>query len=188
MPLRSTLFQRMWLGSSVWWHFHVRTLGELFIYLSSYPAQTSQTGAGTIKDISASLVTELGGAMQLMGILRLLLDPENMLATANVSSHRNLWQTDTALPLRWIILLVRLKLACSQILILFQVISVVVIPKVYRPWLLRNYFWCCALLMIFFISMTYVFSPLYHLHGRALQMQKWGPLCWEPRAVWSRSK
>lgn len=29
--------------------------------------------------------TELGGAMQLMGILRLLLDPENMLATANVS-------------------------------------------------------------------------------------------------------
>ena len=28
---------------------------------------------------------ELGGAMQLIGILRLLLDPENMLATANVS-------------------------------------------------------------------------------------------------------
>lgn len=28
---------------------------------------------------------ELGGAVQLMGLLRTLLDPENMLATANVS-------------------------------------------------------------------------------------------------------
>lgn len=30
---------------------------------------------------------ELGGAVQLMGLLRTLLDPENMLATANVSLH-----------------------------------------------------------------------------------------------------
>lgn len=30
---------------------------------------------------------ELGGAVQLMGLLRTLLDPENMLATANVSFH-----------------------------------------------------------------------------------------------------
>jgi hypothetical protein len=29
---------------------------------------------------------ELGGAVQLMGLLRTLVDPENMLATANVSS------------------------------------------------------------------------------------------------------
>lgn len=28
---------------------------------------------------------ELGGAMQLMGIIRLLIDPDNMLGTANVS-------------------------------------------------------------------------------------------------------
>lgn len=28
---------------------------------------------------------ELGGAVQLMGLLRTLVDPENMLATANVS-------------------------------------------------------------------------------------------------------
>ncbi len=28
---------------------------------------------------------ELGGAMQLMGIIRLLIDPENMLSSANVS-------------------------------------------------------------------------------------------------------
>lgn len=28
---------------------------------------------------------ELGGAMQLMGIIRLLVDPENMLGTTNVS-------------------------------------------------------------------------------------------------------
>ena len=28
---------------------------------------------------------ELGGAVQLMGILRVLIDPENMLATSNVS-------------------------------------------------------------------------------------------------------
>lgn len=28
---------------------------------------------------------EMGGAVQLMGIIRLLIDPENMLATANVS-------------------------------------------------------------------------------------------------------
>lgn len=31
---------------------------------------------------------ELGGAVQLMGLLRTLVDPENMLATANVS-HRH---------------------------------------------------------------------------------------------------
>ena len=30
---------------------------------------------------------ELGGAVQLMGLLRTLVDPENMLATANVSLH-----------------------------------------------------------------------------------------------------
>lgn len=30
---------------------------------------------------------ELGGAVQLMGLLRTLVDPENMLATANVSCH-----------------------------------------------------------------------------------------------------
>ena len=31
------------------------------------------------------MISELGGAVQLMGILRVLIDPENMLATANVS-------------------------------------------------------------------------------------------------------
>lgn len=31
---------------------------------------------------------ELGGAVQLMGLLRTLVDPENMLATANVSHRR----------------------------------------------------------------------------------------------------
>lgn len=31
------------------------------------------------------ICAELGGAVQLIGVLRLLLDPENMLATANVS-------------------------------------------------------------------------------------------------------
>lgn len=30
-------------------------------------------------------VVELGGAVQLMGILRILIDPENMIPTANVS-------------------------------------------------------------------------------------------------------
>lgn len=30
---------------------------------------------------------ELGGAVLLMGLLRTLVDPENMLATANVSKH-----------------------------------------------------------------------------------------------------
>lgn len=30
---------------------------------------------------------ELGGAVQLMGLLRTLVDPENMLATANVSQR-----------------------------------------------------------------------------------------------------
>lgn len=30
---------------------------------------------------------ELGGAVQLMGLLRTLVDPENMLATANVSAN-----------------------------------------------------------------------------------------------------
>lgn len=33
---------------------------------------------------------ELGGAVQLMGLLRTLVDPENMLATANVSLHGTL--------------------------------------------------------------------------------------------------
>lgn len=33
---------------------------------------------------------ELGGAVQLMGLLRTLVDPENMLATANVSSYLNI--------------------------------------------------------------------------------------------------
>lgn len=37
---------------------------------------------------------ELGGAVQLMGLLRTLIDPENMLATANVS---NVGGTGTAL-------------------------------------------------------------------------------------------
>lgn len=32
---------------------------------------------------------ELGGAVQLMGLLRTLVDPENMLATANVSTKIN---------------------------------------------------------------------------------------------------
>lgn len=32
---------------------------------------------------------ELGGAVQLMGLLRTLVDPENMLATANVSKNIN---------------------------------------------------------------------------------------------------
>lgn len=31
---------------------------------------------------------ELGGAVQLMGLLRTLIDPENMLATANVRKHK----------------------------------------------------------------------------------------------------
>lgn len=30
---------------------------------------------------------ELGGAVQLMGLLRTLIDPENMLATTNVRTH-----------------------------------------------------------------------------------------------------
>lgn len=37
---------------------------------------------------------ELGGAVQLMGLLRTLIDPENMLATANVRRYGG---TDTAL-------------------------------------------------------------------------------------------
>lgn len=37
---------------------------------------------------------ELGGAVQLMGLLRTLVDPENMLATANVSrGHFSLFHT-----------------------------------------------------------------------------------------------
>lgn len=31
---------------------------------------------------------ELGGAVQLMGLLRTLIDPENMLATANVRKYK----------------------------------------------------------------------------------------------------
>jgi len=59
------------------------------IHSSSYSALPSSEGAGTVRHAFTSLVTELGGAMQLMGILRLLLDPENMLATANVSPQRS---------------------------------------------------------------------------------------------------
>lgn len=33
---------------------------------------------------------ELGGAVQLMGLLRTLIDPENMLATTNVRTHTEL--------------------------------------------------------------------------------------------------
>ena len=55
---------------------------------------------------------ELGGAVQLMGLLRTLVDPENMLATANVSLHatpfytRLYWQWLDSKPERttWILL------------------------------------------------------------------------------------
>ena len=42
---------------------------------------------------------ELGGAVQLMGLLRTLVDPENMLATANVSALTSHLTTLSLLPL-----------------------------------------------------------------------------------------
>lgn len=43
---------------------------------------------------------ELGGAVLLMGLLRTLVDPENMLATANVSKYL---QIKLQLDVRWYI-------------------------------------------------------------------------------------
>ncbi len=43
---------------------------------------------------------ELGGAVLLMGLLRTLVDPENMLATANVSKYL---QIELQLDVRWYI-------------------------------------------------------------------------------------
>lgn len=37
---------------------------------------------------------ELGGAVQLMGLLRTLIDPENMLASTNVSKTRGHGETE----------------------------------------------------------------------------------------------